>query len=116
MQVPSALLSLAVILALPLAAAPTAPVDPGAAVSSHAPYLAGECALCHVRASAQDPGPASQPMDARCLDCHDDVGGIELAPRSHHPANDQACMGCHNPHNALSPGLLLPGVTTPRVR
>ena len=99
-----------------LAAAPTlraqapSPLAPHAAAatpaSTHAPYAAGECKLCHQSADPKKPGPVVKKTPELCLDCHDEFLGVLGRPHTHMPAR-QDCTLCHNPHNAVQPKLLL---------
>lgn len=75
-------------------------------VSTHAPFAAGECKLCHQSADPKRPGPVSKPSPGLCLDCHDEFAQVLGRPHTHAPAR-QDCMLCHNPHNAAQPKLLL---------
>lgn len=76
----------------PLAAAP-------APVSSHAPYEAGDCSICHQNADPKQPGPIAKKGTALCLECHEEFVGVMKRKHAHPPALEN-CTNCHNPHNA----------------
>ncbi len=119
----------AVILALPVAglalaasaASPLAPVD-GEVASTHGPYEARECGVCHEGAPVPDsgacrvchegrgggPGLVVRYVNQICFDCHDDFSG-PAARRMKHPKPEDACTRCHNPHNSWKKKLLLSG-------
>lgn len=97
---------------LPLPAQPLAPLPAKPApVSSHAPYEAGDCRICHQSADVKQPGALLKSVPALCLDCHDEFASVLKRPHTHAPAQF-ACTGCHNPHNARQARLLL---SEPRV-
>lgn len=77
-----------------------------APVSSHAPYEAGECKICHQSGDPRQPGALNKATPALCLDCHEEFAGVLKRPHTHAPAR-AACTICHNPHNARQPKLLL---------
>jgi len=85
-----------------LAPVPTTP----APVSSHAPFEAADCKICHENADPKQPGPVVKRGPALCLDCHEEFVGVMKRPHTHDPARS-ACTNCHNPHNANAPKLLL---------
>lgn len=87
--------------------ASSAPVPTKEARSTHAPYEAAECSLCHEGRDAKSPGKALQPVDRQCLSCHDDIrdaAGTEGAADAH--TRGAGCVRCHNPHNSRRPHLL----------
>ena len=84
-------------------AAPLAATPPP--VSSHAPYEAGDCRICHQSGDAKQPGPPNKPAPALCLDCHEEFAGVLKRPYIHAPAS-AGCTACHNPHNARRAKLL----------
>lgn len=92
------------------AAAPEARVSVGPlpagvkALSSHAPYEAGDCKVCHVNADPKNPGPARKAGTALCLECHEEFIPILDRAHKHRPAR-RDCNACHNPHNARHPKL-----------
>jgi predicted CXXCH cytochrome family protein len=88
-----------------------APLPAAEARSSHAPYEAGDCSLCHVRSSARDPGPTSKRTPALCVDCHGELAAVAQLPVKHPPAVE-ACTQCHNPHNSAHPKMLHEEVAT----
>ena len=103
-----------------LAQAPAAPAAPAApvakvslaplvagrkAVSSHAPFEAGDCKVCHQGNDPKKPGPLVKSGTAMCLDCHEEFTAILGRKHKHRPAG-RDCNACHNPHNAAFPKLL----------
>jgi predicted CXXCH cytochrome family protein len=64
--------------------------------STHAPYTAGDCALCHQLKKGAPPPERGDPL---CLSCHED------AKRSHIHA-PRKCTRCHNSHDSSRPKLL----------
>ncbi|MGC4000605.1 MAG: cytochrome c3 family protein [Anaeromyxobacter sp.] len=105
-----AILAAAALLSAPalIAAAPSrGPVRKSEAVSTHAPYAAGQCSRCHVRDNPNDPGPAP-PFDEGCLECHEDFKGpVQLDSGPHPTGGDKLCVDCHNAHNAPKKHLLM---------
>jgi predicted CXXCH cytochrome family protein len=89
----------------PRAALAPLPARPAPA-SSHAPYEAGECKICHQNADPKNPGPVVKSGPALCLDCHEEFAGVLKRPHTHAPARGD-CTSCHNPHNAAFPKLML---------
>lgn len=79
---------------------------PPAPVSSHAPYEAGDCSICHRGDNSKPVGELRKPIPDLCLDCHEEFSGVLKRPHVHAPAR-KACTSCHNPHNAMFPKLLL---------
>ncbi len=63
----------------------------------HAPYAAGQCAVCH---DAQQPGRLVKKGQELCLDCHDRAKLVAV----HGELGD--CLACHNPHKAQAEFLL----------
>jgi predicted CXXCH cytochrome family protein len=74
--------------------------------SSHAPYEAGDCGICHRGTDSKQPGPLTKPVPELCLDCHEEFVAVLKRPHTHAPARS-ACTACHNPHNAKQPKLLV---------
>jgi predicted CXXCH cytochrome family protein len=70
----------------------------GKAASSHAPYAAGDCSLCHLQREDGYVGPLLEGGDAPCLSCHEEARRHVHAPRN--------CVACHNAHEALRRKLL----------
>jgi predicted CXXCH cytochrome family protein len=103
-------------LALLLAAAPAeagekrlAPLPRDQAAMVHGPYEEGACETCHERADAGNPGPA-RVNNETCFACHDEFGGkaaVRVGKGKSHPAGQEACTACHNPHNSKKKSLLL---------
>jgi len=84
-----------------------APLPADAGVGwSHAPYAMGECDICHVRNSREDPGPIKgAEVNALCYECH---GEFEHpTARVIHAAVEDSCTNCHNPHNSAYRKLLI---------
>lgn len=77
-----------------------------APVSSHAPFEAGDCKVCHQGNDPKQPGPLKKATPALCLDCHEEFADVLKRRHMHAPART-ACTACHNPHNAAQPKLLL---------
>lgn len=82
------------------------PLPPKSAVSSHAPFEAGECALCHEGGDARKPGKVGKSGLELCVGCHDEFAAVMKRPHVHAAAQGD-CTSCHNPHNAAQPKLLL---------
>ena len=100
------LIALLALIASPLHAQGSAPLPAKPTpASSHAPFEAGDCRICHASADANKPGPVALEGPALCLVCHEEFAGVLARPHVHAPAK-QACTACHNPHNARLPKLL----------
>ena len=78
---------------------------PGNAVSTHAPFEAGDCSICHVHADPRKPGPLSTSGNALCTSCHEEFQEIMRRPHQHPPAVEN-CLHCHNAHNSRERKLL----------
>ncbi|MGE5094355.1 MAG: cytochrome c3 family protein [Betaproteobacteria bacterium] len=90
-----------------VAAAPAAPLPAQAKpASSHAPYEAGDCSLCHQGADPRQPGAVKGAVNDLCLGCHDEFVAVLKRANTHAPAR-ASCTSCHNPHNAPRPKLLM---------
>jgi predicted CXXCH cytochrome family protein len=76
---------------------------PGAATSTHSPYEAGDCNVCH---DPKRPGAIRRAVNDICFDCHDEFRSASGKKMKHVPPND-ACTRCHNPHNSQKRKLLL---------
>ena len=76
------------------------------AVSSHAPFEAGDCKICHQSADPKQPGPVRTKGPALCLSCHEEFVDVMKRPHTHEPARTD-CTNCHSPHNAAYSKLLL---------
>ena len=76
-----------------------------AAVSSHAPFEAGECQLCHERADPKDPGAVPKKGKDLCLGCHEEFNATLAQPHVHPPVK-RGCVSCHNAHNSAQRKLL----------
>jgi predicted CXXCH cytochrome family protein len=88
----------------PVGAAPRglAPIPRGEAVSTHGPFEAGECKACHAGTNAR-PGKVRVSGNALCFECHEEF----KKPVASHTDDPGACTGCHSPHNARKPKLVL---------
>ncbi|MFH1019839.1 MAG: cytochrome c3 family protein [Pseudomonadota bacterium] len=89
-----------------------APGDDAKALSSHAPYISGQCAICHEAAadgkkSGKSPGTIAADVNALCATCHEDMEKALISSRVVHAPVMQACTICHNPHNSTNRSLLL---------
>lgn len=73
--------------------------------STHAPYEAGDCRICHQNADSRNPGPVLKQGPALCLDCHDEFAAVLGRPVVHAAAK-AGCTSCHDPHGSRQPGLL----------
>ena len=82
-----------------------APLPASEAVSSHAPFEAGDCSICHARSDPKSPGPVAKRGPELCVECHDELKQIGARAFKHPPAVE-ACTNCHNPHNARQPKML----------
>lgn len=76
------------------------------AASSHAPFEAGDCTICHQNADPKQPGPVRTKGPELCLSCHEEFVGVMKRAHIHEPARG-ACTNCHSPHNASYAKLLL---------
>ena len=74
--------------------------------SSHAPFEAGDCSVCHKSSDPKAPGPANAPVNELCLGCHEDFQKV-LARKSGHVPARNSCANCHNPHNSRHAKLLV---------
>ncbi len=82
------------------------PLPPGEkAAVVHAPYGAGDCALCHTGNDRRNPGPLVKKGNAVCFDCHQEFEEI-LARKYRHAPAVEACWNCHNPHDSKEKKLL----------
>ncbi|MEW6720397.1 MAG: cytochrome c3 family protein, partial [Thermodesulfobacteriota bacterium] len=75
-------------------------------VSSHAPFEAGDCSICHKSADRNAPGPIAAPVNDLCLGCHEDFRKV-LSRKSVHAPAGKSCVNCHNPHNSRQIKLLV---------
>ncbi len=66
----------------------------------HAPFLHGDCSICHLSDNPEDPGKLRAPVKELCLNCHAPTRTM-LNNREfvHKPASED-CGYCHNPHNS----------------
>ncbi|MDF1613742.1 cytochrome c3 family protein [Desulfurivibrio dismutans] len=86
-----------------------APIADDQAVSAHAPYLTGQCGMCHDASEpdGKSPGKIADDVGALCATCHYDMDQeIKGSSVVHAPAM-MSCTACHNPHNSPAPSLLV---------
>ncbi len=76
------------------------------AISSHSPFEAGDCSLCHQNKDPKNPGPVTVPGNESCLECHEDFKAV-MGRKFSHVAAKENCGSCHNPHNSAQPKLLV---------
>jgi predicted CXXCH cytochrome family protein len=105
-----ALLTVLLLAAVPTGAGESrlAPLPKEKATVVHGPYEQGACDTCHERADAKNPGAARATNDT-CLGCHDEFAGkapVKIGKGKSHPEGKDACISCHNPHNATKRKLL----------
>ena len=104
------IVSVVVVLAVPAAPARAGALAPLPAqpppASSHAPFSAGDCSICHQSADPKRPGPVTKSGMALCVDCHEEFEAVMKRPNVHASAVDN-CTHCHNPHSAAQPKLLI---------
>ena len=91
----------------PTAIAPSSRLAPvgGAVASTHGPFEAGDCAVCHGR--GRKGGAVRKPVNDLCFDCHDEFKGIVQTRKMKHAVPREECTRCHNPHNSARRSLLL---------
>lgn len=71
-----------------------------------APFMAGQCIVCHQSNDPQKPGPIKHAsINEECFSCHDDVREV-MSRRFKHVSAKDSCTDCHNPHNSKEPALL----------
>jgi predicted CXXCH cytochrome family protein len=75
-------------------------------VSTHGPFEAGECKLCHQRSDRGNPGRPTRTGNQVCFDCHDEFEGTATR-NMRHASPRESCTTCHNPHNSRREKLLL---------
>src|SRR6266545_3015739 len=75
------------------------------AASAMAPFMAGDCGICHQSKDPKNPGPAKKAGSALCYACHDEFQEIMERPYKHPPAV-VSCTNCHNPHDSAQKKLL----------
>jgi len=79
----------------------------------HFPFEEKMCDECHLLEGAGIFGQSVRlrfPLRELCMECHDDMTIDELRSTYnwvHGPVAAGACTGCHSPHTALYPSLLL---------
>ncbi len=86
-----------------------APVADKDAVSSHAPFVSGQCAMCHDLGTpaGKSPGKIADDVGALCATCHYDMDEAMKNSQVVHAPALMGCTSCHNPHNSVNPSLLL---------
>ncbi|MFH7320083.1 cytochrome c3 family protein [Desulfurivibrio sp. D14AmB] len=85
------------------------PVADSQAVSFHAPYNSGQCAICHDPSVpvAGSPGKITEEEGALCASCHYDLEEAVQHSQVVHAPVMMGCSGCHNPHNSTNVSLLI---------
>jgi predicted CXXCH cytochrome family protein len=88
------------------------PLAPGVvAASAMAPFIQGDCGICHQSSDPKSPGPTKKAGNALCYTCHEEF--VEIMARAFpHPPAVTACTNCHNPHNAMEKKLLYEELST----
>lgn len=81
------------------------PIGEKAAIS-HSAFEDGDCSICHKNKDPKDPGPLKGPVNALCLDCHEDFQKL-MSLKFSHGAARESCVNCHNPHNSKLKKLLV---------
>ncbi len=82
------------------------PFPANVAKYSMAPFLAGQCIVCHQSNDPNKPGPIKHAtINEECFSCHDDVREV-MSRRFKHVSAKDSCTDCHNPHNSKEPALL----------
>ena len=81
------------------------------AISTHSPFEAGDCSLCHQNKDPKNPGPVTSRGNDACLECHEDFKAV-MGRKFSHVAAKESCSSCHNPHNATQPKLLVEEIGT----
>ena len=82
-----------------------APID-SQTTSTHSPFGAGDCSVCHQKPGGAGPGKLGKTVNEICFDCHDEFKGT-IGRTMRHPAPKDDCTRCHNPHNSKKRKLLL---------
>lgn len=67
---------------------------------SHAPYIQGNCSICHQRDNPKNPGSLKGPINDQCLRCHEATRHKLESSRGVHKPVKSDCTTCHNPHNS----------------
>ena len=80
------------------------------AAISHSAFEDGDCSICHKNKDAKDPGPLKGPVNALCLDCHEEKDLAKV--KAHLDAPKKNCIECHDPHLGADKFLLKPPVKT----
>ena len=89
-----------------------APLPAGVApVSGHAPFLAGDCKICHQSSDPKQPGPVTKKGPGLCLECHEEFIEVMARKVTHNPVRAD-CTNCHNPHTAGARRLLVEDTDT----
>jgi len=87
------------------------PIAEAEAVSAHAPYLSGQCSMCHEpgvsAGKGKSPGKISGDVNALCAACHSDMDAAINSSSVVHAPVITGCTNCHNPHNSAHPRLLI---------
>ena len=91
----------------------TTGAPPPVSFTLHAPYEDKACDECHLLEGTGRFGRTVRlrlPLRELCVECHDDMEAGELRSGNrwvHGPVAAGICTGCHSPHTALFPSLLL---------
>jgi predicted CXXCH cytochrome family protein len=82
------------------------PLPASEAKYSMAPFMVGQCVVCHQSNDPKKPGPIRHAsINEECFSCHDDVHEV-MSRRFKHASAKDSCTDCHNPHNSKEPALL----------
>jgi predicted CXXCH cytochrome family protein len=88
----------------PLSPMAPLPADVKAAWS-HAPYVTGDCSICHEKNDRNAPGRLTKSGNELCFSCHDEFASV--MQRRYQHAAAVSCTNCHNPHNSRERKLLV---------
>lgn len=89
------------------------PVEKGKEKSAHAPWISGDCAVCHkpvqphAALTAEEAArkmPVIGPVNEHCVSCHRE---LFRRPPKGHPPEQAFCASCHDPHASRQKSLLL---------
>ncbi len=78
---------------------PTKPLESGAKWS-HAPFIQGNCSICHQKDDPKKPGPMKASTNKLCLGCHEPQRMNLVNSRVVHKPVSKDCSYCHNAHNS----------------
>ena len=80
---------------------------------AHMPVAASACDECHTAPAGKSgtiglkASATSERTAPLCISCHEDVGAAVKLSGVHAPVATGDCLGCHDPHGADVPSLLL---------